>query len=108
MLIFICPEPREPTEVLKNAKTASKLVSYFQKSDINTKNFVVRAQPKSFRNGLYLLKNMIYNSAVLILGCQVFCIHVTIGVVSLVPGTAGNQTGRSTPNLVTVQNQIID
>ena len=42
---FICPEPRGPTELLKNAKNRFKIgFSYFQEGDTN--------RPKSF--GLHL------------------------------------------------------
>ena len=34
---FICPEPSGSTELLKNAKTASKLVSYRQEDKKKTK-----------------------------------------------------------------------
>src|ERR1700723_1355994 len=35
---FICPKPRGPTELLKNAKNRFQIgFSYFQESDVNTK-----------------------------------------------------------------------
>src|ERR1700722_6891844 len=45
MLIFTCPEPRGPTELLKNAKNRFQIgFSYFQEGDTNTKNLVCIAK----------------------------------------------------------------